>query len=117
MTDPYDYIIVGAGSAGCALAGRLADGGTHSVALLEAGPHDRSPMVTTPVAVAYTAAQRGTRNYAYRTERQSTLNARRGFQPRGRGLGGSSSINGMVYIRGTPGDYDAWADLGCERRK
>ena len=114
MTDPYDYIIVGAGSAGCALAGRLADGGTHSVALLEAGPHDRSPMVTTPVAVAYTAAQRGTRNYAYRTERQSTLNARRGFQPRGRGLGGSSSINGMVYIRGTPGDYDAWADLGCE---
>ncbi|SFN03343.1 GMC family oxidoreductase [Variovorax sp. OV329] len=114
MTLNYDYIIVGAGSAGCALAGRLADGGTHSVALLEAGPHDRSPMVTTPVALAYTAAQRGVRNYAFRTERQATMNQRRGFQPRGRGLGGSSSINGMVYIRGTPGDYDAWAALGCE---
>lgn len=114
MQNEYDYIIVGAGSAGCALAGRLADGGTQRVALLEAGPHDRSPMVTTPVALAVTAAQRGTRNYAFRTERQPALNERRGFQPRGRGLGGSSSINGMVYIRGTPSDYDSWAALGCE---
>ena len=113
MQTEYDYIVIGAGSADCAVAARLADGGNHSVALLEAGPHDHSPLVTVPVGFAATALKAGARNYGLRTEREPHLNHRRGYQPRGRGLGGSSSINGMVYVRGTPGDYDGWAAAGC----
>ncbi|PVX70867.1 GMC family oxidoreductase [Paraburkholderia unamae] len=114
METSFDYIVVGAGSAGCAVAGRLAQAGGHSVAVLEAGPHDHSAAVTTPLGLVLTTGKAGPRNYGYRTQRQPLLNERRGRQPRGRGLGGSSSINGMVYIRGVPRDYDRWAEAGCE---
>ncbi|MGO4328105.1 GMC family oxidoreductase [Cupriavidus sp. M-11] len=114
MESQFDYIVIGGGSAGCAVAGRLADAGSGRVALLESGPHDKSALVTTPVAAAVTVTRRSQRNYLYRSEREAGLNGRRSFQPRGRGLGGSSSINGMIYIRGTPGDYDRWAALGCD---
>ncbi|WP_233849945.1 GMC family oxidoreductase [Paraburkholderia sp. HD33-4] len=114
METNFDYIVVGAGSAGCAVAGRLAEAGNYSVAILEAGPHDHSAWVTTPLGLALTAGKEGPRNYGYRTQRQPLLAERRGRQPRGRGLGGSSSINGMVYIRGVPRDYDRWAEAGCD---
>ncbi|WP_250494327.1 GMC family oxidoreductase N-terminal domain-containing protein [Caballeronia sp. GAWG1-1] len=109
----YDYIVVGAGSAGCAVAARLAEDPSVSVALLEAGPHDHHLSVWAPIGLAATVRKRGPRNYAYYSENQPGLGGRPSFQPRGRGLGGSSSINGMVYIRGHRSDYDAWAKLGC----
>ncbi|SAK84296.1 glucose-methanol-choline oxidoreductase [Caballeronia hypogeia] len=114
MDTIFDYIVVGAGSAGCAVAGRIAQTGTHSVAVIEAGPQDHSALVTTPLGLVLTAGKAGPRNYGYRTQRQPLLNERRGRQPRGRGLGGSSSINGMIYIRGVPRDYDRWAQAGCD---
>lgn len=114
MNDVYDYIIVGAGSAGCAVAGRLADAGAGSIALLETGGHDFSPAITTPIGLAATVPKPGPYNYGFATEPQPGLNGRRGYQPRGRGLGGSSSINGMIYIRGVPSDYDGWAAAGCD---
>ncbi|NLP60667.1 GMC family oxidoreductase [Paraburkholderia sacchari] len=111
--DEYDYIVVGAGSAGCAIASRLADTPGVTVALLETGPDDHHFLVSTPVGVAKLAVAEGPRNYGYRTVPQPALNNRSSFQPRGRGLGGSSSINGMLYIRGHRNDYDRWAQLGC----
>ncbi|MBS0453817.1 MAG: GMC family oxidoreductase N-terminal domain-containing protein [Proteobacteria bacterium] len=113
METSFDYIVIGAGSAGCAVAGRLADSGA-SVAVLEAGGADHGGIVTVPMGIAITARRPHVHNYAYRTEPQPALNGRRGHQPRGRGLGGSSSINGMVYVRGTPSDYDGWAALGAQ---
>ncbi|AZG14085.1 GMC family oxidoreductase [Cupriavidus pauculus] len=110
----FDYIIVGAGSAGCALAGRLADRPDLSVALLETGPDDHHPSVWTPLAIARTVPHPGPRNYGLRTVPQAGLNGRESYQPRGRGLGGSSSINAMLYVRGHRSDYDRWAALGCE---
>ncbi|CAG2133755.1 Alcohol dehydrogenase [acceptor] [Cupriavidus yeoncheonensis] len=110
----FDYIVVGAGSAGCAVAGRLAEDPSVTVALLEAGPDDHHYTVWTPIALARTAMNAGPRNYAYYSVPQAGLNGRRSYQPRGRGLGGSSSINGMVYIRGHRHDYDQWQQLGCE---
>jgi choline dehydrogenase-like flavoprotein len=110
----FDYIVVGAGSAGCAVAARLAEDAGVTVALLEAGPSDHHFSVWTPVALAAVVPKAGPRNYAYRSVPQPGLNGRRSYQPRGRGLGGSSSINGMVYIRGHRKDYDTWAQLGCQ---
>ena len=109
----FDYIVVGAGSAGCAVAARLAEDRSVTVALLEAGPHDHHMSVWVPIGLASTVQKPGPRNYAYHTERQTGLGGRPSYQPRGRGLGGSSSINGMVYIRGHRNDYDEWASLGC----
>lgn len=109
----FDYIIIGAGSAGCAVASRLAEDASVTVALLEAGPHDHHFSVWTPIGLAGTVPKAGPRNYAYYTEPQAGFNGRRSYQPRGRGLGGSSSINGMVYIRGHRTDYDEWVSLGC----
>ena len=114
METSFDFIVVGGGSAGCAVAGRLAEGSTDSIAVLEAGPHDDSARVTTPLGLVTMVMKAGLRNYGFRSQRQPALNQRRGYLPRGRGLGGSSSINGMVYIRGTPSDYDQWASLGAE---
>ncbi|MFM0549629.1 GMC family oxidoreductase N-terminal domain-containing protein [Paraburkholderia sediminicola] len=109
----YDYIVVGAGSAGCAVAARLAEDRSVTVALLESGPHDHHMSVWVPIGLASTVQKAGPRNYAYHTESQAGLGGRPSYQPRGRGLGGSSSINGMVYIRGHRNDYDEWAALGC----
>ena len=114
MFENFDYIVVGAGSAGCAVAGRLADSGMESVALLEAGGHDHQPAVTIPMGFATTVFKPGPLNYAFKTEPQPALDGREGFQPRGRGLGGSSSINAMVYVRGVAQDYDRWEALGAD---
>jgi len=114
METTFDYLIVGAGSAGCALAGRLADSGTDSIGLIEAGPHDHHVLVRTPAGIGALLPRAGARNYGYQTVPQEGLDGRRGYQPRGRGLGGSSSINAMIYTRGTPSDYDGWAAAGCD---
>ncbi|WP_277188514.1 GMC family oxidoreductase [Caballeronia sp. BR00000012568055] len=114
METTFDYVVVGAGSAGCAVAGRLAQAGGFSVAMIEAGPHDHSKKITMPLGMVTTVRRENSYNYGYLTGKQNHLLDRRCREPRGRGLGGSSSINGMVYIRGVPRDYDRWAQAGCE---
>jgi len=104
----FDYIIVGAGSAGCVLANRLTEAPEIRVLLLEAGPPDRSLFIHMPSAFAYPLAG-NTYNWAYATEPEPHMDGRRIACPRGRVLGGSSSVNGMVYIRGHALDYDGWA--------
>lgn len=107
----FDYVIVGGGSAGCVLAARLSEDPTVKVCLLESGPADTSPLVQMP-AGALALVPRKHLNWAYDTLPQQALNGRRGYQPRGRVLGGSSSINAMIYVRGHRRDYDHWAALG-----
>ncbi|WP_109483007.1 GMC family oxidoreductase N-terminal domain-containing protein [Paraburkholderia sp. C35] len=112
----YDYVIVGAGSGGCSLAGRLAEQCPDAtIALIDAGPHtERNLFVNMPLGVAAIVPFRLKTNYGYLTTPQPGLNGRRGYQPRGRGFGGSSAINAMVYTRGHPLDYDDWARLDCD---
>jgi choline dehydrogenase-like flavoprotein len=107
----FDYVIVGGGSAGCVLAARLSEDPGMNVALLEAGPPDRSVLIHCPAGLAL-LAKNGQANWALQTVPQPGLNGRRGYQPRGKVLGGSSSINAMVYTRGHPSDYDHWAAQG-----
>jgi choline dehydrogenase len=107
----FDYVIVGAGSAGCALAARLSEDPAVSVCLLEAGGPDSSVLIHAPAAVVAMLPTK-INNYAYQTVPQPGLNGRRGYQPRGKTLGGSSSINAMLYVRGHRWDYDHWAALG-----
>lgn len=111
----YDYVIVGGGSGGASLAGRLAERCPEArIALVEAGPHTaRNLFVNMPMGVAALVPFRTKHNYAYETVPQPGLAGRRGYQPRGRGFGGSSAINAMIYTRGHPLDYDEWAQLGC----
>ncbi len=106
----YDYIIVGAGSAGCALANRLTEDPTTTVLLLEAGGPDDAQEIHIPVA--FSSLFKSPLDWAYETEEQPHLNNRRLYWPRGKVLGGSSSINAMVYIRGNRRDYDHWSELG-----
>jgi choline dehydrogenase len=103
----FDYIIVGAGSAGCVLANRLTEDGTSTVLLLEAGPRDTSPWIHIPLGYGKLFTRTDV-NWAYESEPESALNGRRVFTPRGKVLGGSSSINGLVYIRGQREDFDGW---------
>jgi choline dehydrogenase len=107
----YDYIVIGAGSAGCVLANRLTAGGTHSLLLLEAGGSDRSPWIQVPIGYGRTFND-PRYNWMYQSEPDAELDDRRQFVPRGKVLGGSSSINAMVYVRGQPGDFDDWAAAG-----
>ena len=107
----FDYVIVGAGSAGCVLAARLSEDASTSVCLLEAGKRDSSLLIRMPMGIAVLVPRRW-HNWAFETAPQPGLNGRRGYQPRGKTLGGSSSINAMVYIRGHRSDYDEWAALG-----
>ena len=111
--ETYDFIVTGAGSAGCVVAARLSESGRHRVLLLEAGPPDRNPWIHIPLGFARTYVN-PTVNWKFETEPQPQLGNRRLYLPRGKTLGGSSSINGMVYIRGNHGDYDEWRQRGCE---
>ncbi|MES9969989.1 MAG: choline dehydrogenase [Candidatus Thiodiazotropha sp.] len=108
----FDYVIVGAGSAGAVLAARLSEDPDVSVCLLEAGPRDTSPLIHVPFGLAVVMRQRSI-EWNFRTAPQTELNGRKLYWPRGRTLGGSSSINAMVYIRGIPDDYNEWAQLGA----
>lgn len=111
----FDYVIVGGGSAGCVLANRLSADQNVTVCLLEAGGGGNDFVIRAPAMVAAMISGRPKiNNWAFFTEPQSELNNRRGYQPRGKALGGSSAINAMLYIRGHQKDYDEWAELGCE---
>jgi len=111
VPDTFDFVVVGGGSGGCAVAGRLSEDPRTSVALLEAGGAGDNWVVTTPGALALMVPSK-LNNWAFDTVPQASLNGRVGYQPRGKGLGGSSAINAMVYIRGHRSDYDQWASLG-----
>ena len=112
IIDRYDYIIVGAGSAGCVLANRLSADASKRVLLLEAGTKDSSILVHMPAGVGALISAKGTYNWGFWTEPEPQLDDRPLWWPRGKGWGGSSSINGMIYIRGHARDYDQWRQMG-----
>src|SRR5580692_11732762 len=101
----FDYIVLGAGSAGCVIANRLSADGRRSVLLLEAGGSHRTPLITIPAGEAMLVGN-PKYDWRFRTEADATLNHKRDVWARGKVLGGSSSINGLMWVRGLPGDYD-----------
>ncbi|WP_018914656.1 GMC family oxidoreductase [Thiomonas sp. FB-6] len=113
MAEQFDYIVVGAGSAGSTLAGRLSEDANTRVLLLEAGPADRSFWIHLPIGYGKTMWSKRY-NWCFHTDPDPNMNGRRIYWPRGKTLGGSSSINGLIYIRGQREDYDHWAELGNE---
>jgi choline dehydrogenase len=113
MPDTFDYIVTGAGSAGAVVAARLSESGQHRVLLLEAGGRDTNPWIHIPIGFARTFIDPAV-NWKFESAPQPRLGNRQLYLPRGKTLGGTSSINGMVYIRGNPADYDEWRQRGCE---
>jgi choline dehydrogenase len=111
LVSEFDYVIVGAGSAGCVLANRLSADGRNSVLLLEAGPKDSNLWIHVPLGYGRLFKEKSV-NWMYQTEPEPGLNGRTVFQPRGKVLGGSSSINGLLYVRGQHEDYDRWRQHG-----
>jgi choline dehydrogenase-like flavoprotein len=110
----FDYVIVGGGSAGSTLAARLSEDPAVTVCLLEAGGDGKSAVIRAPAGtIAMIGGRPKINNWAFQTVPQKGFNGRRGYQPRGKALGGSSAINAMLYVRGHPGDYDDWAAQGC----
>ncbi|APG48932.1 GMC family oxidoreductase [Phaeobacter porticola] len=108
----FDYIIIGAGSAGCVLAERLSRSGRHKVLILEAGGRGRSPWIALPLGYGKTFFNPAM-NWKYESEREDTLNGRKGYWPRGKGVGGSGAINALIYARGVPQDFDDWESAGA----
>ncbi|MEP6869599.1 MAG: GMC family oxidoreductase N-terminal domain-containing protein, partial [Novosphingobium sp.] len=107
----YDYIVVGGGSAGCVIAARLSEDPAVRVLLLEAGPRDTNPWIHIPLGYGKLFKHKRL-NWLYETMPEPNLAGRRIGQPRGKVLGGSSSINGLIYVRGQREDFDSWARLG-----
>jgi choline dehydrogenase len=112
MTDTFDFVIVGAGSAGCAMAYRLSEEGKNTVCVLEFGGSDRGPFIQMPSALSYPMNMKFY-NWGFESEPEPGLGGRRLATPRGKVVGGSSSINGMVYVRGHAKDFDTWEDMGA----
>jgi len=110
--EEFDYVVVGGGTAGCILANRLTACGRHTVLVLEAGAQGRSPWIPIPAGFSRLLTHRGY-NWGFQSEPEDNVCGRRIAIPRGKGLGGSTLINGMIYVRGQPGDYDRWAALGA----
>lgn len=111
--ETFDFIVTGAGSAGCVLAARLSESGRYRVLLLEAGGRDTNPWIHVPMGYAKTFVDPKV-NWMFESEPEERLNNRTMYQPRGKVLGGTSSINGMIYMRGNAADYDQWRQLGNE---
>jgi len=112
IRDEFDYVVVGAGSAGCAVAGRLSEDPSVEVALVEAGPSDSNPAIHVPAR--FWEQQKSTLDWDFESEPEPGLNGRRTYLPRGRVLGGTSTMNTMLYVRGAAEDYDAWAAAGFD---
>ena len=110
--ETFDFIVAGAGSAGCAVASRLSESGAYKVLLLEAGRRDRNPWIHIPLGYHRLFTHAGY-NWKFESEPIVGLNNRTSYQPRGKMLGGTSSLNGLIYMRGTPADYDGWRQRGC----
>jgi choline dehydrogenase len=108
----FDYVVVGAGTAGCVMANRLTEDGNRSVLLLEAGPPDTNPWIHVPIGYGKTM-HHAVLNWGFWTEADPNMNGRRIYWPRGRTLGGSSAVNGLIQIRGQPEDFDAWEAAGA----
>src|SRR5262249_15447920 len=110
--ETFDFIVTGAGSARCAGAARLSESRRYRVLLLEAGRRDINPWIHIPVGY-HKLFTHDTLNWKFESEPVAGLNGRTSYQPRGKMLGGTSSLNGMVYMRGTSADYDGWRQMGC----